>query len=528
MTPAEVCPVPERHLTKRVSWKFDWSQLIAWAGDLHEVDGMSDLTFSISCFHSVNGPGKKPKCLGRGSFGTAYVGRFSSTFVDKDIEDMSLQKKMSFPLVIKRQVMANRERDVKRETFALRTLSRGTKLMSPWEIPVVVALGFFVDKEEPRHNLVMEFAPGSDLDSIVRHTNFTQRQLMILLKQCLESVAFCHTMEILHRDIKPNNYLLNAYGKVILADFGLSIPFRDVKKSRICGTTLYMAPEVRNQTPHVTHLLDIYGVGAVAFYALCKSAPGITRREFRRYSKAMAQAADPTSRTLLRTGLIALLNSRQSSLNDILMNCRRSFPEFVALAESPFVDLVSKLVNPVAGARPEAATVLLTDVMKDVPSTFSDDDLQAIGSFDVIHKYREKNHINRNRKWGGNTLAPWLAEPLSLENHDSPTASTPSFTRTNTPTTRAESSLESDVWGGFRYKGAGGSRTMLSSRCLGSSSTDGEEQEEACEPRLLKKNSREEGAKRDLPDLPVVDDANAGNVVLEGPPADVGCKCPIQ
>ena len=64
--------------------------------------------------------------------------------------------------------------------------------------------------------------------------------------QLLQAILFCHQRRVLHRDLKPQNLLIDKSGAIKVADFGLSkenIRGHNDAKS-ICGTAEYLAPEI--------------------------------------------------------------------------------------------------------------------------------------------------------------------------------------------------------------------------------------------------------------------------------------------
>jgi len=392
---------------------------IVWFGDLSKIPGLENIGFGKACFQNLKDPKRSPKIIGWGAFGVAYLVRFSSSFL-KDVPDQRVRTALSRQVVIKRQVEVGRQQCVLREARALRLISTAALNIPLSERPVVIALGFFRDRIRSRFNLIMEYAPGSDLYGCVRNSNFSQRQILVLTKQCLESAAFCHRLGIVHRDVKAQNFLLNGYGKVILADFGLAATSGTKQFTRPVGTLFFMAPEVRSAQPY-DYRADIFGIGCVVFFALTKSTPGISRGEYRKHCKEMNKKVSAEKRAK-RCEVVELLNHRQEDLKTLLMNCRRFFPEFAILAESAFVPIFEKMINPDADGRESAATLLQTKCLEDVASTFTDDDLKSFGLYQSIKKHRIKYggpEFMENRSVGSGDKVEskwWLTSPLVSDN----------------------------------------------------------------------------------------------------------------
>jgi hypothetical protein len=112
--------------------------------------------------------------------------------------------------------------------------------------------------------LVTEFVHGVPLDVAARH--YSLDEVVEVLIQVLEALSYAHSQGVIHRDIKPQNVLVDGRGRAKLTDFGVAYRAGDTRLTQIgyaVGTPGYIAPEILDgEDP--TELTDVYAVGATA------------------------------------------------------------------------------------------------------------------------------------------------------------------------------------------------------------------------------------------------------------------------
>ena len=95
--------------------------------------------------------------------------------------------------------------------------------------------------------------------------------------QVLSALALSHDAGIVHRDVKPQNILMDSSGRIMLADFGIALvqdsDARETRTGVTMGSMEYMAPEQRLDASGVDHRADIYATGTTLFHLITGQTP---------------------------------------------------------------------------------------------------------------------------------------------------------------------------------------------------------------------------------------------------------------
>ncbi|CAI4052781.1 hypothetical protein N7582_005559 [Saccharomyces uvarum] len=204
------------------------------------------------------------------------VGQGAFATVKKAIE-RTTGKTFAVKIISKRKVIGNMD-GVTRELEVLQKLHH----------PRIVRLkGFYEDTES--YYMVMEFVSGGDLmDFVAAHGAVGEDAGREISRQILEAVKYIHSMGISHRDLKPDNILIEQDDPVLvkITDFGLAkVQGNGSFMKTFCGTLAYVAPEViRGKDSSVSpdeyeerneysSLVDMWSMGCLVYVILTGHLP---------------------------------------------------------------------------------------------------------------------------------------------------------------------------------------------------------------------------------------------------------------
>jgi len=124
--------------------------------------------------------------------------------------------------------------------------------------------------------MAMELLEGDDLRKLIdQQVAIPLADRVRLMLHILEGLAYAHSRDVVHRDVKPANILVTTRGKVKILDFGLARVASQSNITRrgvILGTPDYMSPE-QAMGRSVTHRSDQFAAGAVFYEFLCGQKP---------------------------------------------------------------------------------------------------------------------------------------------------------------------------------------------------------------------------------------------------------------
>uniref|UniRef100_A0A671T321 non-specific serine/threonine protein kinase n=1 Tax=Sinocyclocheilus anshuiensis TaxID=1608454 RepID=A0A671T321_9TELE len=156
----------------------------------------------------------------------------------------------------------------------LKKIFREVQIMKMLRHPHIIRL-YQVMETERMIYLVTEYASGGEIfDHLVAHGRMAEKDARRKFKQIVAAVYFCHCRNIVHRDLKAENLLLDHNLNIKIADFGFSNLFsRGQLLKTWCGSPPYAAPELFEGKEYDGPKVDIWSLGVVLYVLVCGALP---------------------------------------------------------------------------------------------------------------------------------------------------------------------------------------------------------------------------------------------------------------
>jgi len=306
--------------------------------------------------------------LGQGGMGVVYKGR--QPFLDR-------------PVAIK-LIRPDFDNEAAQESFIHEARSLA-KLTHPYIVNV-----FDCGKAGDLFYFVMEYVDGKSLRHFIAEKSVSERDVLDFLPQIGEALQYAHDSGVVHRDVKPENIIVDRRNRVRLVDFGLakwlaadgSPAARD---NVVAGTWGYIAPEQLTMPDRVDHRADIFSAGVVCYEMLTGQVP---RAEFQPPSQS--SAADPRFDPIVARALERDRERRYQQMREM-----NSAVKVLTRTPQSTLRLTQSVPAPVervfqAWTRPEVMADWYAPTDDFVPSTV-EVDLRVGGAYQVGMKHKDRD-----------------------------------------------------------------------------------------------------------------------------------------
>ncbi|PCK01698.1 MAG: hypothetical protein COA42_22930 [Alteromonadaceae bacterium] len=214
--------------------------------------------------------------IGQGGFGLVYLAydkHFDVNRVIKEYFPTQLAYRDS-TLTIKPIAEANEEGDIFR--MGLDRVIQEARVLAKFEHPNIVKVHRYFEKNGTAYIVMQYVKGGSFKDLINKHGSLSEAEIKPILDTLLSGLSMVHASDILHRDIKPDNIILNEQtGQPVLIDFGAA---RENISDRATAATGYFSAgytpvEQISTTAKLGPWTDIYALSATLYHAIVGRKP---------------------------------------------------------------------------------------------------------------------------------------------------------------------------------------------------------------------------------------------------------------
>ncbi|WP_270229180.1 Stk1 family PASTA domain-containing Ser/Thr kinase [Lactobacillus paragasseri] len=205
--------------------------------------------------HLLGGRYKIISVLGEGGMANVYLA-----------EDIILQRKVAVKVL---------RLNLQKDPQTIQRFQREALSTSELSHPHIVSI-LDVGTEGDCHYLVMDYVDGPDLEEYIQRNNpIPLPKVIDIMDQILSAVALAHKHNVIHRDLKPQNILMDKKGNIKIVDFGIAIALNQstvTQTNTAMGSVHYMSPE-QARGSMATKQSDIYSLGIILYKLLTGTVP---------------------------------------------------------------------------------------------------------------------------------------------------------------------------------------------------------------------------------------------------------------
>ncbi|KAK2069211.1 hypothetical protein P8C59_003811 [Phyllachora maydis] len=210
----------------------------------------------------------KQKKIGQGASGSVYVAKIKETATSGIAREVLRQQGAKAQVAIKQMDLAHQPRKelIVNEIMVMKDSKHRN---------IVNFLDAFLRNNNAELWVVMEYMEGGALTDVIDNNPvITEEQISTICLETCRGLQHLHSQNIIHRDIKSDNVLLDARGNVKITDFGFCAKLTETKSKRatMVGTPYWMAPEVVKQKEYGPKV-DIWSLGIMAIEMIESEPP---------------------------------------------------------------------------------------------------------------------------------------------------------------------------------------------------------------------------------------------------------------
>ncbi|KAI9330891.1 kinase-like protein [Obelidium mucronatum] len=195
------------------------------------------------------------RAIGKGAFGKVKI-----------VQHKKTQEKYALKYI-------NKEQCIKMK--AVDNIIQERKLLEIVNCPFVCNL-IYAFQDDDHMFMVMDLKLGGDMRFLLTNNNnkLPEDWVKFYVAQIALGLMYLHSKHVVHRDLKPDNILLDNRGNACLTDFNISTYWKDGKMLHaVAGSLVYMAPEILEQKAGYTYTIDWWSLGVIHYEMLCGKRP---------------------------------------------------------------------------------------------------------------------------------------------------------------------------------------------------------------------------------------------------------------
>ncbi|KAI9300415.1 kinase-like domain-containing protein [Cunninghamella echinulata] len=193
------------------------------------------------------------------------------------------------------------------------------KILSSIRFPFIVDL-FCTFQDDHHLHMLLEYVVGGELFTHLRRAGrFTNDMTRFYASEIVLAIEYLHNKNIIYRDLKPENLLIDNQGHIKITDFGFAKTVRD-QTWTLCGTPEYLAPEIIQSKGH-GKAVDWWSLGILIFEMLAGYPPFFDDNSFGIYEKILVGKVQfPAHFDLLAKDLLKrlLVGDRHKRLGNLM------------------------------------------------------------------------------------------------------------------------------------------------------------------------------------------------------------------